>query len=60
MIGRQVEHEEFFRHLESEQSDFVVVFGRRRVGKTYLVREYFNNTFTFYHTEMAESEFSGH
>jgi hypothetical protein len=40
MIGRQVEQEEFFRNLESEQSEFVVIFGRCSVGKTYLVRKY--------------------
>ena len=56
MIGRKTEKEDFVRFLESEKSEFVVVFGRRRVGKTFLVREYFGNTFTFYHTGMANTE----
>ena len=34
---------------------FVALYGRRRVGKTYLVRETFNNRFTFYHTGLANS-----
>ena len=34
---------------------FVALYGRRRVGKTYLIRETFNNSFTFYHTGLAKS-----
>ena len=56
MIGRQEEKEFFIRFLESEKSEFVVVFGRRRVGKTFLIRELFDNKFTFYHTGMANTE----
>ena len=37
---------------------FVAVYGRRRVGKTYLIRETFNNRFTFYHTGLAKSTLS--
>lgn len=37
---------------------FVAVYGRRRVGKTYLIRETFNNRFTFYHTGLAKSTMS--
>jgi AAA+ ATPase superfamily predicted ATPase len=55
MIGRHAEQEEFVRFLESEKSEFVAVFGRRRVGKTYLICEYFAGTFSFYHTGMANS-----
>lgn len=40
---------------ESEYSQFVVVYGRRRVGKTFLVRETFNYTFTFEHSGMANT-----
>ena len=56
MIGRKAEKEDFIRFMESEKSEFVVVFGRRRVGKTFLIREYFSNKFTFYHTGMANTE----
>ena len=38
MIGREEEKADFVRFLESEKSEFVVVFGRRRVGKTFLIK----------------------
>ena len=47
MIGRHKEKEDFIRLLNSEKSEFVVVFGRRRVGKTFLVREFFDGKFSF-------------
>ena len=56
MIGREAEKEDLVRFMESKKSEFVVVFGRRRVGKTYLVREFFGDTFSFYHTGMANTE----
>jgi AAA+ ATPase superfamily predicted ATPase len=56
MIGRNKEQEDLQRSVESKQSEFVAVFGRRRVGKTFLVREYFDKRFTFYHTGMANTE----
>ena len=28
--------------------EFIVVYGRRRVGKTFLIKEYFNERFSFY------------
>jgi AAA+ ATPase superfamily predicted ATPase len=34
MIGRKEEQEELQQIIESNQSEFVAVFGRRRVGKT--------------------------
>lgn len=47
MIGRITEQKELFRALNSEQSEFVALYGRRRVGKTYLVTEAFNGQFAF-------------
>ncbi len=37
----------------SKRSEFVVVYGRRRVGKTYLVSELFKSRFTFYHIGLS-------
>jgi AAA+ ATPase superfamily predicted ATPase len=37
MIGRKEEIADLARLVESEKSEFVVVFGCRRMGKTYLV-----------------------
>jgi AAA+ ATPase superfamily predicted ATPase len=56
MIGRKEEQAELQQIVESKQSEFVAVFGRRRVGKTFLIREFFNNKFTFYHTGIANSD----
>jgi AAA+ ATPase superfamily predicted ATPase len=53
MVGRKLELAKLQEITESEEAEFVVVFGRRRVGKTYLIREFFQNNFTFYHTGMA-------
>jgi len=54
MIGRKEEQAELQQILESKQSEFVVIFGRRRVGKTFLIREFFKNKFTFYHTGVSK------
>jgi len=56
MIGREAEKASLIRFTESDKPEFVVVFGRRRVGKTFLIREFFDNRFTFYHTGMANTE----
>lgn len=47
MIGRKSEQKELLRALESAQSEFVALYGRRRIGKTYLVNEFFNGRFAF-------------
>jgi len=36
-------------------SQFVVVYGRRRIGKTFLVREAFDYKFTFQHAGIANA-----
>lgn len=47
IIGRKTEVERLEKYVKSSQSEFIVVYGRRRVGKTYLVRELFDDRFTF-------------
>ena len=42
IIGRQYEQKQLKRILQSDEAEFVAVYGRRRVGKTYLIREFFN------------------
>ena len=54
VIGRKTEINELDRIMESTSSEFVMVYGRRRVGKTYLIREYFANRFSFYATGIAQ------
>lgn len=48
IIGRIEEQQKLKYILESKKAEFVVVYGRRRIGKTYLIKEYFNDTFSFY------------
>lgn len=55
IIGRKEEIGWLKKAYASERSEFVAVYGRRRVGKTFLVRETFGNSFTFYHTGLSNS-----
>ena len=55
LIGREKEQQRLLQTVDEEDSMFVAVYGRRRVGKTYLIRETFNNSVTFYHTGLAKS-----
>ena len=53
LIGRDDETGKLKETLVGDASEFVAVYGRRRVGKTYLIRESFDNRFAFYHTGVA-------
>lgn len=55
IIGRIYEQQELQSYLQSASSEFIAVYGRRRVGKTFLVREFFNNRFDFYLTGLANT-----
>ena len=50
IVGREKELRELRGALECDESQFVAVYGRRRVGKTFLIREAFGQDFTFQHT----------
>ena len=56
MIGRKEEKDYLLSLLEEDESQFVAVFGRRRVGKTYLIRETFSHSFTFQHTGLSNND----
>lgn len=56
IIGRVAEKTELKRLYESGKPEFVVVYGRRRVGKTFLIREFFEGQFAFYHTGLSQQE----
>lgn len=47
LIGRERETKELQRCLQSDKSEFVIVYGRRRVGKTFLVDQFFNYQYDF-------------
>ena len=53
LIGREKEKNELLRAYHSEYSEFVAVTGRRRVGKTFLIRETFGYEFAFQHSGLA-------
>lgn len=48
LIGRTREREDLEEWLKSRRSEFIAVYGRRRVGKTFLVRKTVGNAFTFH------------
>ena len=39
LVGRQGEVELLNSYLKSDKSEFIAVYGRRRVGKTFLIRQ---------------------
>ena len=53
VIGRIAERKMLQSLPDEEEPQFVAVYGRRRVGKTYLVRESFSYEFTFQHTGVS-------
>lgn len=55
IIGRIKEQEQLHEAFEAKESLFVVVYGRRRVGKTFLVRETFADHLDFYATGVNQS-----
>jgi len=42
IVGRIKEQSMLKQYYDSDSPEFLVVYGRRRVGKTFLVREYFD------------------
>ena len=55
IVGRKKEIQQLNSITQSKKSEFVTVYGRRRVGKTYLIREYFNYTFDFQISGLAKA-----
>ena len=53
MIGRKQEVDELRRLYERNRAELVAVYGRRRVGKTFLVDEAFSGKFTFRHAGLS-------
>ncbi|MGN0222718.1 MAG: ATP-binding protein, partial [Muribaculaceae bacterium] len=50
IIGRIAEKRLLGECMASDSSEFVAVYGRRRVGKTFLIKNYFEEKFDFYMT----------
>ncbi len=52
-IGREKELKRLIELKNSYKSEFVAVYGRRRVGKTMLIRQVFEKDFVFQATAIA-------
>lgn len=52
LVGRASELKTLNEYINSDKSEFVAVYGRRRVGKTFLVRKTVNDSFAFFMTGM--------
>lgn len=59
IIGRKEEQRLLMDCLESKRPEFLAVYGRRRVGKTYLIKEFFDQRFAFYATGVNGRDMAG-
>ena len=53
MIGRKTEFEKLQSAMEKDRAQLIAVYGRRRVGKTFLINEFFEGKYTFKHTAVS-------
>lgn len=53
LVSREKEKNKLLEALQAEESQFIAVYGRRRVGKTYLIRQTYNKMLTFEHSGLA-------
>ena len=53
MVGRKKEIAELNHLYNSKKAEFVAIYGRRRIGKTYLVDETFKGRITFRHAGLS-------
>lgn len=53
MIGRKKELEKFQDAVSKDRAQLIAVYGRRRVGKTFLVNEFCGNKYSFKHTAVS-------
>ena len=56
VIGREKEVSELNAIYDRDEAQFVAVYGRRRIGKTYLVDETFKGRITFRHAGLSPVE----
>ena len=56
LIGRIKEQNELRKYYESKKSELVMLYGRRRIGKTFLVKEFFKDVFDFAITAIPKTK----
>ena len=54
MIGRKKEFKMLQDLLNSSESEFSALYGRRRIGKTYLINEALGKDFAFHHAGLRK------
>lgn len=59
IVGRKAEIEELERRYRSTRPEFVAVYGRRRIGKTYLIKHALKDRITFTHTGVSPVDHGG-
>ena len=59
IIGRKAEIKELERLYHSDRPEFVAVYGRRRVGKTFLIKQALKDRITFQHTGVSPVDQEG-
>lgn len=47
IVGRVEEQNILKQAFENDKSELIALYGRRRIGKTFLIREYFNKSIVF-------------
>jgi hypothetical protein len=57
LIGRDKETALLDKYMTSDCPEFIAIYGRRRVGKTFLVRRHFHDQFDFYVTGIINGTF---
>ena len=50
IVGRVKEQELLREYIDSNRAEFIAIYGRRRIGKTFLVKQFFDEQFDFYVT----------
>lgn len=53
IIGRRREQEYLLSLYRSKKSEFAAIYGRRRIGKTFLINNVFEEQFAFKHTGLS-------
>lgn len=59
LIGRKKELQLLHEIQNDDSSHFLAIYGRRRVGKTFLIREAFDYRFAFQHAGLSDSGMKG-
>lgn len=55
IIGREEEQKMLHEVLHSKEAELLVIYGRRRIGKTFLIRNYFEKQIVFEFTGVYEA-----